>query len=64
VSLARTWITASGTDDLERFVYLDTLGHNPGPGSQNTVNLGFVLLDSAVTENTCSRSDVAGGCAI
>jgi hypothetical protein len=34
---------------------------NPGPGSQNTTKLGFVLLVSAVTGNTCSRSDVAGG---
>jgi hypothetical protein len=50
------------TDDLGIFVYLDTPGHNPGPGSQNTGKLGFVLLVSAGTENTCSRSDVAGAC--
>jgi hypothetical protein len=30
-------------------VYLDIPGHNPGPGSQNTAKLGFVLLVSAVT---------------
>jgi hypothetical protein len=44
----------------KRFAYLVNPDHNPGPGSQNTTKLRFVLLDSAVTENTCSGSDVAG----
>jgi len=35
------------TNDLGKFVYLDTPGHNPGPGSQTTARLGFVLLVSA-----------------
>lgn len=48
------------TNDVGRFVYLNNPGHNPGPGTQNTAKLVFVLLGSAETENTCSRSDVAG----
>ena len=43
-------------------MYLDTPGCNPGPGPQITARPVFVLLVSAVVENTCLVSDDAGAC--